>query len=335
MKILNKTRLYPLIICLLLIWCNSATTHNNKLSSNFKSRFAQKIALRVDPLQTVQTALEPTVIQENITTVAPTVAPQNNQTTDMGDYTVLKTYERQKPYYYTQGLTFASDNVLLESAGLYKESGMHFIDLNDMSLKNSYSLEGKYFGEGADYILDEFGEKQIYQLTWRERDVMIYDPVTLQRTGMLSLPAEISEGWGITKQFVEVDGVVQQQVLITDGSAKVYICDPKTLAVKNTLRITGPDNRPVKHLNELEMVNGKLWANVYLTNYIAIINLQTSKAEKMLDLTGLVDIASTNFWQQPWVPEYCLNGIAYNQTSDRLIVTGKKWTKLFEIRLNN
>jgi len=162
---------------------------------------------------------------------------------------------------------------------------------------------------------------------------MIYDPVTLQRTGLLKLPNQISEGWGITKQFVEVDGETQQQVLITDGSANVYVCDPKTLAVKNTIKITDSNNKPVRNLNELEMVKGKLWANVYLSNTIAIINLQTGKAERMLDFTGLVDVASNNFWQ-PWTREYCLNGIAYNQTSDRLIVTGKKWTKLFEIRLN-
>jgi len=248
-------------------------------------------------------------------------------------YTVLKVYDRKAPYYYTQGLTFASENILLESAGLYGESGMHYLNLADMTTNSHYQLEGKYFGEGADYILNEAGEKEIYQLTWRERDVMVFDPENMTRKRMMQLPSQIKEGWGITKSLVQENGKLVQNVYVTDGSANVFVCDPATLAVKKTLLITDDDGNKVRNLNELELVQGKLWANVYLTNNIAVINLDSGKVEKFLDFTSLVDTAKDSFWQ-PWEREYCLNGIAYNPDSNRLVLTGKKWTQLFEIRMN-
>jgi len=305
------------VICLLLAYSSYAIAHNKaRINLNLDSN--KKFALKIDPVIAGQAPLEPKSLDEM----------------DSGEYTVIKAYDRTTPYYYTQGLTFAGNNILLESAGLYGESGMHYLNLDDMSVNNHYQLEGKYFGEGADFILNQAGEKEIYQLTWRERDVMIYDPTDLSRKRMLRLPAEIKEGWGLTKQLIDTNGQKSQNILITDGSANVYVCDPQSLAVKRTILVTDSDGNKIRNLNELEMVQGKLWANIYLSNNIAVIDLDTGKTDKIIDFTGLVDTARTNFWE-PWTREYCLNGIAYNPDTDRLIVTGKKWTKLFEIAMKH
>jgi len=162
---------------------------------------------------------------------------------------------------------------------------------------------------------------------------MVFDPENMTRKRMMQLPSQIKEGWGITKSLVQENGKLVQNVYVTDGSANVFVCDPATLAVKKTLLITDDDGNKVRNLNELELVQGKLWANVYLTNNIAVINLDSGKVEKFLDFTSLVDTAKDSFWQ-PWEREYCLNGIAYNPDSNRLVLTGKKWTQLFEIRMN-
>jgi glutamine cyclotransferase len=348
LKLLNfmKTSLL-FLLCFLFAWSSYALAHSQRGKFNFYREHNDKIALQIDPIAVGQMPLEPgpvpvgTNTTDNTTnsTTNDTAAPPanntntTNTTSATGPYTVVNTYDRQAPFYYTQGLTFASDNVLLESYGLYGESGIHLLNLDDMSIEQPYRLENNYFAEGSDYILNEAGEKEVYQLTWRERDVMVYNATSLERIRMLRLPEQIKEGWGLTKRFVEVNGVQTQEVLITDGSANVYTCDPETLAVRKTFTIKDDDGNRVKKLNELEIVQGKLWANIYMTNKIAVIDLDTGKFDHYLDFTDLVDTARNNFWQS-WTPDYCLNGIAYNPDSNRLILTGKKWTKLFEIQMN-
>jgi len=250
-------------------------------------------------------------------------------------YTVLKTYDRPTPHYYTQGLTFAGPNVLLESAGLYGESAIHLLNLDDLSVRNQHKLDSKYFGEGTDYVLNEQGEREIYQLTWLERDVMVYNADTLERKTMLQLPSPIREGWGLARRYDDENGHKVQNLYITDGSANVYVCEPKTLAVKRTINVKDGNGKPVNMLNELEFVKGKLWANIYTTNNIAVIDVNSGNVDKFMDFTSLVETAKGKFVADRWNRGYCLNGIAYNPESDRLILTGKKWSQLYEIQVQD
>jgi len=103
--------------------------------------------------------------------------------------------------------------------------------------------------------------------------------------------------------------------------------------VKRIISVKDGQGRAVRNLNELEIVKGKLWANVYLSKNIAVIDTNTGNVEFFIDFTNLVNTAVSLFWGA-WDRGYCLNGIAYNPTSDRLIVTGKKWTQLYEIQFN-
>jgi len=248
-------------------------------------------------------------------------------------YTVVKTYNRSQPYYYTQGLAFAGDNVLLESAGLYGESSIQHLNLDNMTITDQHKLENKYFGEGADFVTDDNGEIEVYQLTWQERIVFVFNGTTLEPKRELQLPAEIAEGWGLTRRFELENDEPVQNLYITDGSDRIFVCEPKNLTVKRIIYVKDGQGRAVRNLNELEIVKGKLWANVYLSRNIAVIDTNSGNVEFFIDFNNLVNTAVSLFWG-PWDRGYCLNGIAYNPKSDRLIVTGKKWTQLYEIQFN-
>jgi len=250
-------------------------------------------------------------------------------------YTLLKTYDRPQPHYYTQGLTFAGPNILLESAGLYGESAIHLLSLDDLSTQNQVKMEPKYFAEGTDFVLNEQGQKEIYQLTWRERDVIVYDADTFARKSILQLPSQIREGWGLARKYDDENGQKVQNLYITDGSARVYVCEPNTLLVKRTLDVKDGNGSPVALLNELEFVKGKLWANIYTRNTIAVIDIDSGNVEKFMDFTNLVETAKKNFVADRWNTGYCLNGIAYHPDTERLIVTGKKWPHLYEIQVDD
>ena len=210
---------------------------------------------------------------------------------------------------YTQGLLFA-DGVMWEGTGNYGQSHLQRIDLETGTVKKIASLPRSEFGEGIALL-----DGKIYQLTWMENKAYVYDAATGK---VLRTFTYTGEGWGLT-----TDG---EQLYMSDGSEYIRILDPGTFNVKETLAVTY-EGAPVRMVNELEWIDGKIWANVYLTQQIIIINPETGRVEGVVDLRGLLpeeDItAKTDV----------LNGIAYDAATGRIFVTGKNWSKIFEIEL--
>lgn len=223
------------------------------------------------------------------------------------------------PTAFCQGLVF-HDGKLLEGTGQYGESKLRLVDLQTGQPTMNKPLANNIFGEGVTV----FGTTAI-QLTWKNGYLILYDVNTWQETGRVRLrdiDRTLTEGWGITHD--------NTHLIISDGSSKLRFVDPvnRTRPWKTVRRIYVKDGRrPVKDLNELEYVNGKIFANVWYKDQIAVIDPKTGKVEKWLDIGPL---------RPPSVrgdKEAALNGIAWDEKLNRLFVTGKDWPKLFEIKL--
>ena len=210
---------------------------------------------------------------------------------------------------YTQGL-FISDNQLFESTGQVGESNLRRVELETGAVLDQRDLPGRVFGEGSTRIGNE-----IFVLTWRAQQGFIYDANTLQQTDGFTYPGE---GWGLT-----TDG---QQLIMSDGTAQLRFMDPQTLDLTRELDVT-LNGRPVRRLNELEWVEGEIWANVWLTNHIVRINPEDGSVTGIIDVRDLVPQTLRN--DRDAVP----NGIAYNPETGQIFLTGKLWPVLYEVRL--
>jgi glutamine cyclotransferase len=223
-------------------------------------------------------------------------------------YEVVHSYPHD-PAAFTQGLAFA-DGVLYEGTGLYGESTLRQVDLETGSVLQSRSLPPQYFGEG----IAVYGDR-IVQLTWRSRVGFVYDRRSF---GPIHQFAYRTEGWGLTH-----DG---RRLILSDGTATLYVLDPQTYEVSSSLQVRDRQS-PVSMLNELEYVEGEIYANVWQTDRIARISPATGRVLGWIDLTGLLKAEDLQR------PADVLNGIAYDSVGRRLFVTGKWWPRLFEIRL--
>jgi glutamine cyclotransferase len=222
-------------------------------------------------------------------------------------YEVVASYPHD-PEAYTEGLQYV-DGVLYEGVGLYGHSGLRRVDLESGVIEKEVNLAEQYFGEGI-YVLGD----RIYQLTWKSNIGFIYDRESFELVDQFSYP---TEGWGLT-----YDG---QDLIMSDGSPTIFRRDPKTFAeVGRFTVVDGSD--PVNLLNELEYIDGSLWANIWLTDQIVIIDPASGQVTGRVDLTGLLpsDVAQN---------AEVLNGIAFDEANDRIFVTGKLWPLLFEIKL--
>jgi glutamine cyclotransferase len=225
-------------------------------------------------------------------------------------YEVLNSYPHD-PGAFTQGLVY-EDGWLYEGTGLNGRSTLRKVVLDTGEVVQSHELDDSYFGEG----ITIFGDK-IYQITWQSQIGFVYEKASFTQVGEFHYP---SEGWGITH-----DGA---QLIMSDGSATLHFLDPQTLQEISTISVTD-NNGPVLRLNELEYVNGEIYANIWQTDRIARISPETGQVLGWIDLTGLLSAED----RQQTVD--VLNGIAYDAASNRLFVTGKLWPKLFEIRIVN
>ena len=214
------------------------------------------------------------------------------------------------PQAFTQGLVY-QDGYFYEGTGLYGRSSLRQVNPSDGTVLRQVELAENYFGEGIALCDD-----RIYQLTWRERQAFVYDRATFT---LLQTFTYQTEGWGLT-----YDG---EYLIMSDGSAVLTFLDPETFAPVRKLPVQS-SGAPVIHLNELEYVNGKIFANVWLTDQIAIINPVTGEVDGWLDLTGLLDPKSHTDQHVD-----VLNGIAYDEQKGRLFVTGKLWPYIFEIEI--
>ena len=211
------------------------------------------------------------------------------------------------PRAYTQGLLF-HDGTLYETTGQWGESSIRTVELETGKPIVSKKLSSKYFGEGS-AILDD----DLYVLTWTNKLVFKYDAKTLQYKSSIGYPRE---DWGLT-----TDG---KQLIASDGSSMLYYLD-KDMKVMRRLKVTLND-RPLKYLNELEWIDGKIWANVYTYDIIAIINPSSGKVEATIDCSGILPEAL----KKPDTD--VLNGIAVDDKGN-IYITGKYWPRLYKIEL--
>ena len=226
-------------------------------------------------------------------------------------YRILEEYPHDTNAY-TQGLEFKNDT-LYESTGQYKNSSLRKTNYKTGEIYTKISLDDAYFGEGLT-ILNE----KIYQLTWREKTGFIYDLNTLRKTGSF-VYGRSSEGWGLCQ-----DG---ESIYKSDGTQRIWRLNANTLNEEGFIEIYTNSSR-IKSVNELEWVNGKIYANIYLRDAIAIVDPKNGAVEGVIDLTSLKNKVSVS---NP--KDEVLNGIAYNGEENTLYVTGKNWNKLFKIKI--
>jgi len=230
----------------------------------------------------------------------------------MLNYSVFARYPHDTGAY-TQGLQWHKGK-LFEGTGDYERSSIRITDLNTGKIEQIHKMgSNKIFGEGITIL-----NGKIYQLTWQSNTVYVYDENNIQKPiKTLSWPYE---GWGITHNG--------KQLIISDGSANLYFTDPETLKVLNTVAVTD-GGRAMNELNELEYVDGYVYANVYTTPYILKIDPESGLVKGRLVLENMLQ--SSEF-----VPGRTdvLNGIAYDSSTHHFFITGKRWPWMFEVTLN-
>jgi glutamine cyclotransferase len=223
-------------------------------------------------------------------------------------YRVVHSYPHDA-HAFTQGLVYA-DGHLYESTGLKGHSSLRMVDVETGRVLQELPVPAQYFAEG----LAAWGSTLV-QLTWQAHTAFVYDRFSFRE---LRTESYTGEGWGLSADAKEL--------VLSDGTADLRFLDPATF--RELRRVTVKDHgRPVTHLNELEMVRGEVYANVWYSDRIARISPATGKVLGWIDLAGLLPPSERTD------PEAVLNGIAYDAAHDRLFVTGKLWPRLFEIKV--
>jgi glutamine cyclotransferase len=217
---------------------------------------------------------------------------------------------------YTQGL-FWHEGMLYESTGEYGSSAMMKVALDTGRATARRELDRRYFGEGAALL-----NGLVYQLTWLEGTLFVYDAATLTPQATLTYSGE---GWGLT-----TDGT---KLYMSDGTANITVRDPQTFRTERVI-VVNNGGKPIDQINELEWIEGRIWANLYITDYsrmaypkAVIIDPATGNITGEVDFSGIYSrLAVTRSTD-------VMNGIAYDPATGRIFVTGKNWNKLFEIEL--
>ncbi len=209
---------------------------------------------------------------------------------------------------YTQGLFF-HDGKMYESCGQYGESSLRIVDIATGKADKQVNFAKKYFIEGSVALGDD-----LYLLTWTNKVAFNYGADSLDYKSTYSYPRD---GWGLT-----TDG---KNLIASDGSATLYFLNTK-FAQQKRINVT-MNGRPVRFLNELEYIDGKIWANVYMSDLIVIINPDSGAVEATVDATGLLPESLRSSKTD------VLNGIACNPADGKIYLTGKYWPRLYEVRL--
>lgn len=239
------------------------------------------------------------------------------------NYEIITTYPHD-PHAFTEGLVFA-DGLLIEGTGLFGRSTIRKVNLETGEIIAQQNLSDEYFGEGVTVSGDT-----IYQLTERGGFGFSYNLKTLKPEGRFPYP---STGWGLT-----TDG---RYLIMSDGSSRLSYLDPETFSLVRQIEVHAGGS-PVRFINELEYVDTVIYANIWPTDRIAIISPQTGEVVGWIDLQGILSPEEREYigWSEiagvdvntsySWI---CPNGIAYDPAGKRLLVTGKLWPSLYEIRL--
>jgi glutaminyl-peptide cyclotransferase len=232
-------------------------------------------------------------------------APAYSHSPTLYTYHIVKTYPHDNTSF-TEGLVF-NNGVLYESTGEYGSSSLRRINLETGNVQQQVLLPNQYFGEGLTVV-----NGSLVQLTWQNNIGFIYDKETF---GLLGNFSYSTEGWGLTYNGSEL--------IMSDGTSNLTFLDPVTFQKVGQVSVHDA-NTPVTNINELEYVNGDVYANIWLQQKIAIINPQTGQVKGWIDLTGIY---------QSNDPNAVLNGIAYDSQTNRLFVTGKDWPNLYLITI--
>ncbi len=221
------------------------------------------------------------------------------------------------PGAFTQGLDF-HQGVLYEGTGVEGKSTLREVALETGAVVRKVDLPANVFGEGITVLGD-----RIYQVTWTSQKGYVYDRQTLRRVREFEYAGQ---GWGLTN-----DGV---SLIMSDGSALLKFIDPSTFTVLRTVTVQD-SGRDVRNLNELEMVNGEIYANVWESSRVARINPATGAVLGWIDLTGVFSESDRRRYLKPGQQVDVLNGIAFDELTNRLYVTGKWWPRMYEITVDS
>jgi len=221
---------------------------------------------------------------------------------------IINTYPHDAEAF-TQGLAWDRGNVF-EGTGLYGRSSLRQVNLETGGVELQINYGKKIFAEGVTVF-----QNKIYQLTWKNKLVFAFDKHTFSHIKTWPFPRE---GWGITHD--------NRNLVVSDGSATLYFLDPDSMSERRRITVHDQSNH-VRNLNELEYVKGLIYANIWKSDRIAMIDPESGSVHGWLDLSSLRDRLKKN------TEEKVLNGIMYAPEQDRLFVTGKLWPALYEIRV--
>jgi glutamine cyclotransferase len=240
---------------------------------------------------------------------SPDLSQSGKTTVPVFSYQVVNTYPHSSDAF-TQGLVY-DDGMLYEGTGLYGQSTLRRVELQTGKILDERHLNSSLFGEGIALYKDH-----IVQLTWQSGLGLVYGKENMTEIGSFRYQ---TEGWGITSNG--------SRLIMSDGTDILHILDPESFSEVGRIAVTA-DGKPLQYLNELEFVNGKIYANIWPTNWIAIISPESGAVLGKIDLFGILQQEDLQGRRVD-----VLNGIAYDAKEDRLFVTGKLWPRLFQIRV--
>jgi glutamine cyclotransferase len=278
------------------------TLQSDETTGNIPSQLTQQTGIRPLKVMAFSGGKRPQVITVFVTILSDIVPVRYR-------YSVEKTLPHDNRAY-TQGLLY-HDGYLYEGTGQEGRSSLRKVEPETGQVVKLHNLESRFFGEGITILGD-----RIYQLTWKSKVGFVYDLDTFRETGKFYYN---TEGWGLT--------TMGDRLVMSDGSNKLFILDTSSFAILKTIEVY--DNQSmVVNLNELEYINGEIWANIYMTDLIARIDPLTGKITGYIELTGLLPGR-----ERRADGDDALNGIAWDEATGRLFVTGKNWPKLFQIKV--
>ena len=221
-------------------------------------------------------------------------------------YEIVNTYPHDTSAF-TEGLVYTG-SALYESTGLYGSSSLRQVDLRTGTVQRSVTLPSQYFGEGTTIF-----NGKIFQLTWQSQTAFVYDAATFATLRQFFYTGE---GWGLTHD--------DRYLIMSDGTSQIRFLDPITFQTIKTITVRDQHGTALTNINELEYVNGEIYANVWLTDSVARIDATSGEITGWIDFSGLLP---------PGTTADVLNGIAYDNATGHLLVTGKLWPYLYEVRL--
>lgn len=239
--------------------------------------------------------------------VTPPRVPPPGSKVPVSGFTIVNTYPHD-PTAFTQGLEYR-DGALYEGTGLQGKSAIRRVALETGKVVQEFKIPPGYFGEGITMTAGK-----LFELTWKDKTGFVYDAKTFRLIRNFSY---FGEGWGMTHD--------ETSLIMSDGTSALRFLETTRFSERRRVKVMDGVT-PIPNLNELEMIKGEIWANVWQTDYIARISPKDGHVTGWVNLKGLLPPA-------PGPKPDVLNGIAYDAAKDRIFVTGKLWPKLFEIKL--